>query len=306
MAATGVRALLRRFLVWRVGVALVPRRAVRFPPRSTLAGIAACTALLGGPSPGFSLISLHAVSCRPDEPRGRRCHCSSCSTWPPTARRSVARLRAPALQARHGALVASLVIGAVWAFWHLPKLLTEGGPGYSDLAVPARNDRLAVLFTWVFNGTAGEPAHRRPAPFVGEHVNGVPAYRADRGDGPPRCILRRLFCLAAVAVIVLTRGRLLSRRPGRPVPLFWWHRTVVPAGQARATGLSRRRPNRRGTPHSSIEARGGRRRTGPGCEGATPGPVPHPDRALVSDRYTVERSPDGARVNGVHHRVRGR
>ena len=30
--------------------------------------------------------------------------------------------------------------------------------------------------------------------------------------------------------------------------------------------------------------------TGPGCEGASPGPAPHPDRALVSDRYTVERS----------------
>ena len=33
--------------------------------------------------------------------------------------------------------------------------------------------------------------------------------------------------------------------------------------------------------------------TGPGCEGASPGPAPHPDRALVSDRYTVERSTGG-------------
>jgi membrane protease YdiL (CAAX protease family) len=27
----------------------------------------------------------------------------------------------PRLQARYGALFASLVIGGVWAFWHLPK-----------------------------------------------------------------------------------------------------------------------------------------------------------------------------------------
>jgi hypothetical protein len=40
-------------------------------------------------------------------------------------------------------------------------------------------------------------------------------------------------------------------------------------------------------PRPSSPERG---RTGPGCEGASPGPAPHRDRPLVSDRYTIERS----------------
>lgn len=61
----------------------------------------------------------------------------------------------PRLLRRHGALVASLLLGCVWALWHLPKFLVVGGThegfGWFLLDVLAK----AVLFTWLFNHTRG-------------------------------------------------------------------------------------------------------------------------------------------------------
>ncbi len=63
----------------------------------------------------------------------------------------------PALQARYGALVSSVILGALWALWHLP-LFFNPDLHYSNLPfilqlafqIPA-----AILFTWVFNSTGG-------------------------------------------------------------------------------------------------------------------------------------------------------
>jgi uncharacterized protein len=63
----------------------------------------------------------------------------------------------PALQARYGALVASLILGVLWTLWHLPVFFNPD-TFYSNLPfllflaylVP-----FAVLITWVFNSTGG-------------------------------------------------------------------------------------------------------------------------------------------------------
>lgn len=63
----------------------------------------------------------------------------------------------PALQARYSALVASLILGVLWALWHLPVFFNPDTL-YSNLpfllwlvyAVP-----VAVLITWVFNSAGG-------------------------------------------------------------------------------------------------------------------------------------------------------
>jgi membrane protease YdiL (CAAX protease family) len=63
----------------------------------------------------------------------------------------------PALQARYSALLASLILGVVWALWHLPVFFNPD-TSYSNLPfllflvfiVP-----VAVLMTWLFNSTAG-------------------------------------------------------------------------------------------------------------------------------------------------------
>ena len=63
----------------------------------------------------------------------------------------------PRLQARRSALSASLIIGPIWALWHLPLWLT-GAPGrtpilYAAFVVSAF--ALSVLLTWVYNSTGG-------------------------------------------------------------------------------------------------------------------------------------------------------
>jgi membrane protease YdiL (CAAX protease family) len=63
----------------------------------------------------------------------------------------------PRLLTQHNALVASLILGVLWALWHLPLVWTEGAPMYQLpvwlflLDIPAKS----VLFTWVFLRTRG-------------------------------------------------------------------------------------------------------------------------------------------------------
>ncbi len=63
----------------------------------------------------------------------------------------------PRLLCRHNALAASLILGVLWALWHLPLVWTEGASMYQQplwlflLDIPAKS----VLFTWVFLHTRG-------------------------------------------------------------------------------------------------------------------------------------------------------
>lgn len=63
----------------------------------------------------------------------------------------------PRLLARHDALVASLVLGVLWAAWHLPLVWTEGAPLFGQPVWLLLLDMTAksVLFTWVFLHTRG-------------------------------------------------------------------------------------------------------------------------------------------------------
>jgi membrane protease YdiL (CAAX protease family) len=71
----------------------------------------------------------------------------------------------PRLQAQYGALKATLLLGVLWTFWHLPHFLTtaqRGGPG-SSLSILYINlpiflllvMAIAIIMTWVFNHTKG-------------------------------------------------------------------------------------------------------------------------------------------------------
>jgi len=61
------------------------------------------------------------------------------------------------LQDQYSALVASLILGAIWAIWHLPLFFIEGT---AQAAIPFYQFFLqqivfAVLYTWLFNNTDG-------------------------------------------------------------------------------------------------------------------------------------------------------
>jgi membrane protease YdiL (CAAX protease family) len=63
----------------------------------------------------------------------------------------------PALQARYGALVSSVILGVMWALWHLPVFFNPD-THYSDhpfIIQLAFQIPVAILFTWVFNSTGG-------------------------------------------------------------------------------------------------------------------------------------------------------
>jgi membrane protease YdiL (CAAX protease family) len=63
----------------------------------------------------------------------------------------------PALQARYSALLASLILGMVWALWHLPVFFNPD-TSYSNLPFFLFLPFIvlvAVLITWLFNSTGG-------------------------------------------------------------------------------------------------------------------------------------------------------
>jgi len=71
----------------------------------------------------------------------------------------------PRLQPRYGPLWGTLLLGVGWCCWHLPDFLTpaQGGGSGTGLAIVLANFSmfflmviaLAIIFTWVFNHTAG-------------------------------------------------------------------------------------------------------------------------------------------------------
>ncbi|MCK6539695.1 MAG: CPBP family intramembrane metalloprotease [Anaerolineales bacterium] len=62
----------------------------------------------------------------------------------------------PRLQAKYNALTASLIVGVIWTFWHLPKFLGRGLNGdqsivwYTLFTLAASS-----LYTWLYNNTRG-------------------------------------------------------------------------------------------------------------------------------------------------------
>jgi uncharacterized protein len=63
----------------------------------------------------------------------------------------------PRLLTSHNALVASLILGVLWAAWHLPLVWTEVAPLYGQPVWLLLLDMTAksILFTWVFLHTRG-------------------------------------------------------------------------------------------------------------------------------------------------------
>ena len=66
-------------------------------------------------------------------------------------------LALPHLQARHSALAASLIVGGLWGFWHLPLYLLglETRPLGIFPAFVVSVVAASVICTWMYNGTGG-------------------------------------------------------------------------------------------------------------------------------------------------------
>jgi membrane protease YdiL (CAAX protease family) len=141
----------------------------------------------------------------------------------------------PRLQGRMSALNASLVLGLLWAFWHVPQYLTGGVQSGGMMPFPIFlpvTVVLTILFTWVFNNTRGSLVATTlmhfSYNFSGGHIAGllglVPGmvlYGASTG----------LVLLAALAIVAFG-PRHLSRRPVSELPII---RSDAPAQGPSAT-----------------------------------------------------------------------
>jgi membrane protease YdiL (CAAX protease family) len=119
------------------------------------------------------------------------------------------------LQERFGPLGASLVVGLIWALWHLPLfyLPNEAAPFYDrpfwGLFVTVL--MMSVLFTWVWNNTGGSvlAVILLHATFNLAHWS-LPVIDSDLAAG----ILFGVQAVAVLAVIVLFGPRRLMRGAG--------------------------------------------------------------------------------------------
>ena len=151
----GLRELLSRFLIWRVGLQWWAV-ALFFAAIPSVAALYLFS-LLGGPPVDWSglpplytvlpMFILYTIAAGIGEEFGWR------------------GFLLPRLQTRHNALVSSLIIGVMWAIWHIPQFFIKGTGqydmqsqggllpailGYSIFVIV-----YSIQFTWVFNNTKG-------------------------------------------------------------------------------------------------------------------------------------------------------
>ena len=195
-----VKALLKRLLKWRVG--FVWYLVVLLGPLIIVLVAAGLYALLGGPAPNLgslllllpTLVYISILGGPLGEEPGWRGYAL------------------PRLQASQSALMASLILGILWALWHLPLFLMEGTLHSQIPAVAflVQVVALAVLFTWVYNNTGGSVL--MVLLFHGMW-NSAPATVFSQAIRDPRLIwlYAGLVCVVAIAAAVLAGPGHLSR-----------------------------------------------------------------------------------------------
>ena len=133
----------------------------------------------------------------------------------------------PRLQSGHGALLASVVLGTMWALWHLP-LFFNPDLFYSNLPFVvqlALQIPLAILLTWVFNSTGGSVLMaillHAMVNASGQLWKAMPEYSAEPASAAQAAAATThtnvMFAIvvgvAAVVVVLVYGPRDLSRHP---------------------------------------------------------------------------------------------
>jgi membrane protease YdiL (CAAX protease family) len=205
----GVVALLRLMVRWRVGPAWYA--AALLLPVGTPLGATLLNVLLGAPAPTsaelgawpgllptfFLLLLVPGMGGAWEEPGWRG-------------------YALPYLQGSRSALVASLVLGVVWAFWHLP-LMTYGTIPWSDLAYVTVQ---TIVYAWLFNNTGGSVLLVMLFHTASNVVSGGFFHAMFSGADWARMgwLLVALWCAVAVTVVIATGPEHLSRKQTRQTP----------------------------------------------------------------------------------------
>jgi uncharacterized protein len=206
----GVRKLLRRLLIWRVGVgwwlAVVSLSALPL-------GAVGLSVLLGGDFPDVAdtipvIVFLFLFSIFPGSSGGEELG------WRGFA--------LPHLQARWSALGASVVLGVMWGVWHLPLYLLGADIRPLSLFAPwvLLTVAASVIYTWMYNGTGGSLLivvlfHAASNLFLTVFLVEPFEDQLTR----PFLILVALMILAASVVVAATGPATLSRTHAKQVSL---------------------------------------------------------------------------------------
>ena len=119
----------------------------------------------------------------------------------------------PRLQSLHGPLVGTLILGPLWALWHLPLFFTPWNEltAFNVVVFVLATTCLAIMYTWVFNNTKGSVlmAILIHASFNAS-VTGIlaPLFPAPILEDYGLLPLLGGFGAFAVVLFALTRGRL--------------------------------------------------------------------------------------------------
>jgi membrane protease YdiL (CAAX protease family) len=124
----------------------------------------------------------------------------------------------PRLQAKYNALISSLIVGAIWSVWHLPKFFGTGLSGERSFVwFTVAHLALAVLYTWLYNNSRGSLLL-----VVLFHATGntagmfLPIQFAVPG-GIAQNMLIVLYIVAAVVVVMIAGATRLSRTEEKQV-----------------------------------------------------------------------------------------
>lgn len=113
----------------------------------------------------------------------------------------------PHLQKRYTALVATLIVGALWGLWHLPLFFWKGNPMSHHPFGPwfVSTAAAAFIYTWLYNGAEGSLL---PAALFHIVLN---TFGAVMG-GVSTIALALVNVLAALVLVAVFGGADLSRR----------------------------------------------------------------------------------------------
>jgi uncharacterized protein len=129
----------------------------------------------------------------------------------------------PRLQSAHGPLLGTLVLGPLWALWHLPLFFTPWNELtlFNVVVFVLATTCLAIMYTWVFNNTKGSIliAILVHASFNAS-VTGIlaPLFPAPVLSDYGLLPILGGFGALAVVLVALTRGRLGYRPEAEATP----------------------------------------------------------------------------------------
>src|SRR5215207_2091011 len=207
---TGVVGLLRRMVRWRVGVQWYAA-ALGLPIGVTLTAAAINVFLLGA-QPSSSAAELGGWSSLIPTFFILLLIPGLAGTWEEPGFRGYAL---PRLQVRRSALLASLILGVLWAFWHLPFVVT-GEDTWIDAIL--FTIEWSIVYTWLFNNAKGSVLivmlfhnmNNTFSGFVGQMFSGA--------DSVNQAWLRlALWGVVAIALVIVYGSQNLSRKHQKQV-----------------------------------------------------------------------------------------